>query len=98
MADTRSAMGRRIDSLFDVRTIIGALLGIYGIVTFIVGLFGTSQAELNKADGWNVNLATGVALMVVSAGFLLWVRLSPTDMAEKAPTAETKDKPTGRVS
>ena len=98
MADTRSTMGRRIDSLFDVRTIIGALLGIYGIVTFIVGLVGTSQAELDKADGWNVNLATGVALMVVSAGFLIWVRLSPTDMTEKAPMEETKDKPTGKVS
>lgn len=67
----------RVVRAFDIRTIIGALLGIYGLVITVVGLFFTSEEDLAKADGANVNLWTGLGLLVVAAGFLLWVRLRP---------------------
>lgn len=62
--------------LFDVRTFIGALLGIYGIVLTLMGLFG--DKELEKTGGWNANLWTGLVLIVVAAVFLIWARLRPT--------------------
>lgn len=68
---------KRVVRAFDIRTIIGALLGIYGLVVTVLGLFFTSDEDLAKADGLNVNLWTGVGLLVVAAGFLLWVRLRP---------------------
>ncbi|MFS0703890.1 hypothetical protein AB6N23_05140 [Cellulomonas sp. 179-A 9B4 NHS] len=67
----------RVVRAFDIRTIIGALLGIYGLVITVVGLFFTSEDDLAKADGANVNLWTGIGLLVVAGGFLLWVRLRP---------------------
>ena len=62
---------------FDVRTVIGLLLGVYGVVLLAMGLFATSEEELAKADGTNLNLWTGLALLVTAAVFLVWVRLRP---------------------
>ncbi len=63
--------------VFDVRMIIGLLLGIYGVVLTVTGLVGTSDDDLAKADGVNVNLLTGVALVVAAAVFFAWSRLRP---------------------
>ncbi len=74
----------RVVRAFDIRTIIGALLGIYGLVITVVGLFFTSEDQLAKADGANVNLWTGIGLLVVASGFLLWVRLRPLVVTPRA--------------
>jgi len=68
---------RKRAGLFDVRVIIGALLGIYGVVLLLMGLFDTSDAELTRADGVNVNLWTGIGLIAASVVFLVWARLRP---------------------
>jgi uncharacterized membrane protein YidH (DUF202 family) len=68
---------RQRAGVFDIRTLIGLLLGIYGVVLLVTGLVGTSQAELAKADGVNVNLYTGIGLVVASAVFFVWARLRP---------------------
>ena len=62
---------------FDIRVFIGSLLGIYGVVLLLTGLFGTSDADLEKAGGLNVNLWTGIGLLVSAALFVLWARLRP---------------------
>ncbi len=62
---------------FDIRTIIGSLLGVYAVVLLVMGLFFTSAEELRKADGANLNLWTGIGLAVAAAVFLVWVRLRP---------------------
>ena len=62
---------------FDVRNFIGALLGIYGVILLITGLFFTSAADKSKADGLNVNLWTGIALIIVSVLFISWARMKP---------------------
>jgi hypothetical protein len=63
--------------VFDIRTFIGALLGIYGVILVLTGLIGTSDAELAKSDDINVNLWTGIALVVASIVFIAWARLRP---------------------
>lgn len=62
---------------FDVRNFIGALLGIYGLILLPTGLFATDEAALAKADGLNVNIWTGIGLLVAGLVFIAWARLRP---------------------
>ncbi len=67
---------------FDIRVFIASLIGIYGVVLVLVGLFGTSDSQLAKSDGVHINLYAGIGMVVVSAGFLLWARLRPVVVPE----------------
>jgi hypothetical protein len=62
--------------LFDLRTVIAVLFGVYGIVLTVMGLF-TGEAELAKAGGININLWSGIGMILAAAFFLVWVRLRP---------------------
>lgn len=62
---------------FDVRNFIGGLLGLYGVVLLLTGIFATDEAALAKSDGVNVNIWTGVALLVAGGIFIGWARLRP---------------------
>ena len=63
--------------VFDIRSIIGLLLGIYGLVLTITGLVSTSDQDLAKSGGVNLNLWTGLALLLAAAVFFVWARLRP---------------------
>jgi NADH:ubiquinone oxidoreductase subunit 4 (subunit M) len=67
---------QRAANLFDIRRIIGGLFVVYGIVLVIMGL-GASEADKRKADGINVNLSVGIALLVIAAFFIAWALLRP---------------------
>jgi len=69
------AAGGHTAGAFDIRNIIGSLLGIYGVLLVVAGLF--MDAEEEKTGGVNANLWTGLALLVVGGAFLLWARLKP---------------------
>ena len=63
--------------LFDLRTVIAVLFGVYGVILTVMGLFFTSDAELAKAGGIAINLWSGLGMLVVAAFFVLWARLRP---------------------
>ncbi len=63
-------------SLFDIRNIIGALLGIYGVV-LVVASFSTSSADRAKVSGVNANLWVGIGLLAFSVFFIVWAFLRP---------------------
>ncbi len=65
-------------SLFDLRSVIAALFGVYGVILMLLGLFGDSPEQLAKAGGVEINLWTGVGMLVVAAIFVTWQRLRPT--------------------
>jgi uncharacterized membrane protein YidH (DUF202 family) len=69
--------GVRRAGAFDIRTFIGSLIGIYGVVLVIVGLVGTSDKQLAKSDNLNINLLAGIGMLVVAVFFLVWARLRP---------------------
>ncbi|RDI68918.1 hypothetical protein [Nocardia pseudobrasiliensis] len=71
--------------LFDIRTIVGTLLGVYGVILIVTGL--AADYDHNRSGGWNVNLWAGVGMAVVALAFLTWVRLRPV----KALTHETPE-------
>jgi cation transport ATPase len=66
----------RAAGLFDLRMIIGGLLGLYGAVLFLMGLFASS-ATRSKAAGININLWAGLVLLIAGAFFLTWALLRP---------------------
>ena len=79
---------RHTAGLFDIRVIIGSLLGLYGIVLTLLGMFGVSDADLERGDGLNINLWAGLGMIVVGIAFIAWARLRPIvvppDPEEKA--------------
>ena len=63
--------------IFDIRTFIGGLLGIYGVIITLTGIFATDDAQLAKSDDFNINLVAGILMIVASAFFIAWARLRP---------------------
>jgi hypothetical protein len=62
---------------FDVRNVIAALIGFYGVVLVVVGLVDNDADALKKTDGFNANLWVGIAMIIFAAAFALWSRLRP---------------------
>ena len=78
---------RTVSRLFDIRNIIGALLGIYGVLLpvagFVPGLVAAhddNAASGNTVDlyvGNDANWWVGLALIAVAAVFFAWAALRP---------------------
>ncbi|MGW7197409.1 hypothetical protein [Streptomyces chryseus] len=62
--------------LFDIRRIIGGLFAVYGVIVTIAGVTA-SDADLEKAQGININLWTGLAMLALGVFFLVWLKLRP---------------------
>ena len=82
---------------FDVRSFIALLIGVYGIVLVLMGLLGTSDADLAKADGFNVNLWAGIGMVVVAVAFQAWAMLRPVIVPDDPDTADRADDAAGRT-
>jgi hypothetical protein len=62
--------------LFDLRLLIGGLFVLYGIVLIVAGVTA-GAAAIQKASGVNINLWTGLGMLLLGLLFLLWHRLLP---------------------
>ncbi|HZF91245.1 hypothetical protein [Streptomyces sp.] len=62
--------------LFDIRRIIGGLFVIYGVIVTITGLTD-GDAAIDKAQGVNINLWTGLGMLALGLFFLIWLKLRP---------------------
>ena len=69
--------------LFDIRLLIGGLFLVYGVMLTVAGFF-TSDAELAKAAGININLWLGLAMLIVGSLFLTWLRVRPLKVHKPA--------------
>ncbi|MEU6068495.1 MULTISPECIES: hypothetical protein [Streptomyces] len=76
--------------IFDLRRIIGVLFVVYGIIVTIAGITA-SDAEIAKAQGVNINLWTGIGMLLLGVFFLVWLKLRPTP--PPLPEAVPDDKP-----
>ncbi|MEU8977464.1 hypothetical protein [Streptomyces sp. NPDC048309] len=76
--------------LFDIRTIIGGLFVIYGIIVTIAGIT-VSDANLAKADGVNINLWTGLGMLALGIFFVVWLWLRP--LAPPTPQVPEDEAP-----
>ncbi|MEU0506814.1 hypothetical protein [Nocardia sp. NPDC005998] len=81
--------------LFDIRTIVGALLGSYAVILIVTGLVHNTAAEEAKTGGVNVNVWAGVGMGAVALAFLVWVLLRPVSVPNEtdASAAEADSPP-----
>lgn len=66
---------------FDVRNVIAALIGFYGVVLVVMGLADTGGDALKKTGDFNANLWVGVGMVVFALAFALWSWLRPIVVA-----------------
>jgi hypothetical protein len=69
---------------YDVRVFIAGLIGFYGIVLVIMGLFADNADDKHKTGDVNANLWAGLVMVAVAAVFAVWTRLRPVIVDEKA--------------
>ncbi|MGW1003305.1 hypothetical protein [Streptomyces sp. NPDC002520] len=85
----RSATAARI---FDLRRIIGGLFVVYGVIVTITGITD-SQAAIDKAEGVNINLWTGLGMLALGVFFLAWLKLRPaaSSPSDALPDGESEE-------
>lgn len=71
---------------FDIRNVIGALLGVFGIVLLLAYAFGSDSANGGSNSS---NLSAGIIFLVVGVVFVAWALLRPIVVDESG------DKPKG---
>jgi hypothetical protein len=74
--DVDAATAAKAANRFDIRRIIGGLFLVYGAILLAVGLAG-SDAVKHKAAGVNVNLWTGLGMLVFGALMVFWALSRP---------------------
>ena len=85
--DEEEIRAARIANRFDIRRIIGGLFLLYGVILAIAGIVGSAEIK-NKAAGVNVNLWTGLAMLVVGALMIWWALARPVMPAPEATGGE----------
>jgi hypothetical protein len=76
VTESDAPVARTGSTLFDLRTVIAMLFGTYGVLLTVIGFFSTGD-ELVKSGGLNLNLWTGVGMLVFTGLLVLWLRLRP---------------------
>jgi drug/metabolite transporter (DMT)-like permease len=74
---------RHTAGILDIRNIIGALLGVYGVILVLMGLFGDQEGD--KTGDVNANLWAGLAMVAVAVVFMAWARLRPIRVPVRSP-------------
>jgi hypothetical protein len=77
---------------FDIRRLIGGLFILYSLILIALGIFGSDHIK-NKAAGINVDLWTGLGMLVVGVLMLVWAFTRPT--VPEPP--ETRGQGSGRI-
>jgi hypothetical protein len=91
-SDEDEAEAARAANRFDIRRLIGALFILYSLILIALGLFGSHTIK-HKAAGINVDLWTGIGMLIVGALMLFWALSRPV-MPEPA---ETRGQGSGRI-
>ena len=71
------AKAARAANRFDIRRIIGGLFILYSLILIALGLFGSHHVK-NKAAGINIDLWTGLGMLVFGALMIFWALSRPT--------------------
>jgi hypothetical protein len=90
--DEDEAAAARVANWFDVRRIIGGLFLLYGVVMIVTGIVGSHEVK-TKAAGININLWTGIGMVIFAAVMLAWAFWRP--VREEPP--ETRGQGSGRL-
>ena len=83
-------------SLFDLRTVIAILFAFYGVVLTVMGLVTATPENTAKSGGLNLNLWTGIGMLVLAAIFIVWARAQAVGRRRAAPGTATTGPRTTR--
>ena len=83
------AQNQHTAGAFDIRNIIGGLIGVYGVILTLMGLFG--DKELDKTGDVNANLWAGLVMLVIGVAFLAWARIRPVVVPEHQDEKSQED-------
>ena len=87
--DPEEARNWRLAKMFDLRTFIGVLFVIFGVLVIIPG-FIANPADIEKAAGINLALWVGGFMLLLGVIFLAWVLASPPPPITKEEMAAAK--------
>ena len=91
-SDEDEAEAARAANKFDIRRLIGGLFILYSLILIALGLFGSHEVK-NKAYGINVDLWTGIGMLIVGGLMIFWALSRPV-MPEPP---ETRGQGSGRI-
>lgn len=86
------AQAAKVANRFDIRRLIGGLFLIYGAILLVLGIAG-SHAVKTKAAGVNIDLWTGIGMLVFGALMLFWALTKPVTPEPD----ETRGQGSGRI-
>jgi hypothetical protein len=92
VSDEDEAHAVKMANRFDIRRLIGGLFCVYAVVLIVTGIVGDHTVK-NKASGINVDLYTGIGMLVVGIAMIAWALLRPTE----AEPPETRGEGSGRI-
>lgn len=84
MAEGTKRAGSR---LLDLRFVIAVLFLIFGVLVTGAGLMA-DDAEIAQAGGININLWTGLSMLVLSGVFFIWLTRAPVEVAHSREEVE----------
>jgi hypothetical protein len=82
----------RAANRFDIRRLIGGLFVLYGLILTVMGIVGSAHVK-HQAAGINVDLWTGLGMLVFGALMIFWALFRPT--LPEPP--ETRGEGSGRI-
>jgi hypothetical protein len=91
-SDEDEAEAARAANKFDIRRLIGALFCLYAVILIALGVFGSHEIK-NKAAGINVDLWTGLGMLVFGALMIFWALSRPV----RPEPPETRGQGSGRI-
>jgi hypothetical protein len=91
-SDEDEVEAARAANRFDIRRLIGGLFVLYGVILTIAGIVGSSHLK-HKADGINIDLWSGIGMLIFGALMLVWALTRP--VAPEPP--EERGKGSGRI-
>jgi len=93
MSSTPKSPSQHTAGAFDIRNIIGIVIGIYGVILLVMGAVFATPDQLEKAGGLHANLIAGIVMVVVSAIFFTWSHQRPIQVPV-APTSAPSERAT----
>jgi hypothetical protein len=91
-SDEDEAEAARAANKFDIRRLIGGVFCLYSLILIALGLFGSHEIK-NKAAGINIDLWTGLGMLVFGLLMIYWALSRP--VVPEPP--ETRGQGSGRI-
>ncbi len=91
-SDVDEAQAARAANKFDIRRLIGGLFCLYSLILIALGVFGSHTIK-NKAAGINIDLWTGLGMLVFGLLMIYWALSRPV----VPEPSETRGQGSGRI-